>query len=297
MMQEKNTKQSTKQNMKTKQNKTLRVSETTIDEDDSSALTESNARKTVEMNKKGITRNHAAATNVNAKASFTKKPDKETVKRVVDDSWAEKQSEAFCKWLNFNFDSSEDLEFEIASIKAQGGERSRTALRTLQFHQRKAQAKIKAVSLYNSPEFIGMRNAIESEIKRKRLLIRSDKDVFADVGLKGQMVKMLLSYSSAWLRLGLETIFGETITLDQFIKEQEERSKIRSHLGILTPDKNDAKVRQHAEKIVCDRLCLIFVRFFSYYFFAATDIQISPEKVHLRPNYFRSTNQEKIYRR
>ena len=262
MMQENKTKQSTKQTMKMKQNRPLMVSATINDKNDSSTLIDSNERKRVVMNKKVKTRSQTAATNSSAKPSLSKKPDKVAVKRIVDDSWAEKQSEAFCKWLNFNFDSSEDLEFEIASIKAQGGERSRTALRTLQFHQRKAQAKIKAVSLYNSPEFVGMRNAIESEIKRKRLLIRSDKDVFADVGLKGQMVKMLLSYSSAWLRLGLETIFGETITLDQFIKEQEERSKIRSHLGILTPDKNDAKVRQRFEKIVYDKFCLIFVLFF-----------------------------------
>jgi len=99
MMQEKKTKQSKKQSMKTKQNKPLRVTE---NEDESSTLIESNTRKNVVMNKKGISRKHAAATKVDAKASFTKKPDKVIVKCIVDNSWAEKQSEAFCKWLNFN---------------------------------------------------------------------------------------------------------------------------------------------------------------------------------------------------
>ena len=50
-----------------------------------------------------------------------------------------------------------------------------------------------------------IRHSIEAEVNSGKLSIRSDRDVFADVGLRGQIMSLLMSYSTPWLRLGLET--------------------------------------------------------------------------------------------
>jgi hypothetical protein len=46
------------------------------------------------------------------------------------------------------------------------------------------------------------------EIDREGLVVREDKALHADVGLREVMVSLLLSYDPQWLRLGLETVLG-----------------------------------------------------------------------------------------
>ena len=57
-----------------------------------------------------------------------------------------------------------------------------------------------------------MMQAIDKEVCSKRLGIRSDHNVFSNVNLRGQLVSLIMSYTTPWLKLGLETMFGESIT-------------------------------------------------------------------------------------
>jgi abnormal spindle-like microcephaly-associated protein len=44
-------------------------------------------------------------------------------------------------------------------------------------------------------------------------LIREDRDILADLGLQEELFSLLFSYEMPWLRLGLEIVFGEIISV------------------------------------------------------------------------------------
>jgi len=134
-----------------------------------------------------------------------------------DSEWAEKQCDAYAKWLNYSFQPTEDVAHENSLHDGGDGDScqsSRTGLRTLLLHRRRAQARKQALELYQTDEMKNIRHSIEAEVDSGKLSIRSDRDVFADVGLRGQIMSLLMSYSTPWLRLGLETIFGEILSSD-----------------------------------------------------------------------------------
>ena len=135
---------------------------------------------------------------------------------TYDSEWAEKQCDAFAKWLNYSFSPTEDIAHEL-SLQDGGVDSSsmtRAGLRTLLLHRRRAQGRKRAAELYQTEEMVQVRHAIEAEVASGKLSIRSDRDVFADVGLRGQVMSLLMSYATPWLRLGLETIFGEILSGD-----------------------------------------------------------------------------------
>ena len=43
--------------------------------------------------------------------------------------------------------------------------------------------------------------------------MRDDRDLLADVGLQEELFGLLFSYEMPWIRLGLEIVFGEIITI------------------------------------------------------------------------------------
>lgn len=53
-----------------------------------------------------------------------------------------------------------------------------------------------------------------SHITEGRLAVRDDRAPWADVGLREHLVSTLMSFSDNWLRLGLETLFGEVLCSD-----------------------------------------------------------------------------------
>ena len=61
-----------------------------------------------------------------------------------------------------------------------------------------------------------IKTIIHGEIFKGRLSIRTDRELHADLGLRKQLVSLLLSYTTPWLRLGLEVFFGECIEPEQF---------------------------------------------------------------------------------
>jgi abnormal spindle-like microcephaly-associated protein len=136
---------------------------------------------------------------------------------IYDEKWADKQCEAFAGWLNYTFQPSEDKDHESNALndKAEAYDATktdRTALRTLILHRRMAQVRAKATDLFNSENMKVAQRSIHAEVVRRRLKLREDRDMYADLTLRGQITSLLLSYSTPWLRLGLETIFGEVIS-------------------------------------------------------------------------------------
>ena len=44
-------------------------------------------------------------------------------------------------------------------------------------------------------------------------MIRKDKQINKDVGMKQSILSLVLSYNPLWLRIALETVYGEVIML------------------------------------------------------------------------------------
>ena len=106
-------------------------------------------------------------------------------------------------WLNYTFNPDEE-ERHSGSTVASG-------LRGLLIHRRLAQVRTKANELFHSDAMHRTRLALVKEISRGRLSIREDRDVTADIQLRRQLVTLLLSYTTPWLRMGLEVMFDESI--------------------------------------------------------------------------------------
>ena len=121
------------------------------------------------------------------------------------DDWAGKQCDTFVSWLNYTFHPDEE-EGDSAS--------GRNGLRALVIHRRLAQVRYRAADLFQSDAMKGIRDTVQSEIAKGRLAIRSDQDLYADLSLRKQTTQLLLSYTTPWLRLGLEVMFGERIMPD-----------------------------------------------------------------------------------
>jgi len=139
------------------------------------------------------------------------------VASTSNDTWADKQCRTFQEWLNFLFHGSNNGGMPVDTEPIQetdGGRRDDEGcgtLRSLLQQRRRAQARHKAMSFYKQPEMLVIQNAIEHEIKSKRLRLKTNPYVLSSVNLRGQLISLLLSYSTPWLCLGLETIFGENI--------------------------------------------------------------------------------------
>lgn len=127
----------------------------------------------------------------------------------LNNNWAEKQCETFAGWLNYTFHPIEDDDDNNEAVS--GGSSNRNGLRTLLIHRRSAQIRTKAAELFFGESMRKVKGIIQSEIARGRLSMRSDRDISADLGLRKQAITLLLSYTTPWLRVGLEVMFGECI--------------------------------------------------------------------------------------
>ena len=59
-----------------------------------------------------------------------------------------------------------------------------------------------------------MISKLEIEVERMRLAIRKDKNINKDVGMKQKLLYLIFSYNPLWLRVGLQTIYGELLQLN-----------------------------------------------------------------------------------
>lgn len=142
------------------------------------------------------------------------------IAREADD-WAGKQCDTFVSWLNYTFQPDDD---EDDCCPTQ-----QTGLRALVIHRRLAQVRFRAADLFQGDVMRTVRNIVQSEISRGRLTIRSDRDLYADLNLRKQVTNLLLSYTTPWLRLGLEVMFGECI-ITESLQNQSDDKMVRASL-------------------------------------------------------------------
>jgi hypothetical protein len=145
------------------------------------------------------------------------------------DEWAEKQSETFLHWLNYTFHPSEDEDQQDTDGTNDAGSPSCSGLRMLLIHRRLAQSRTKASGFFYGDSMQKVKNTIHAEISRGRLSIRSDRDLYYDLSLRRQVTALLQSYTTPWLRLGLEVMFGECIVVDN---SAHDPSKVRNLIRV-----------------------------------------------------------------
>lgn len=149
----------------------------------------------------------------------------ETSKNVEVNEWAEKQSETFVNWLNYTLHPSEEDEHQGARDMTDADSPSCSGLRMLLIHRRLAQSRMKASGVFYGDRMQKVKSKIHSEIARGRLAIRPDRDVYYDLSLRRQITALLQSYTTPWLRLGLEVMFGECVAEDNSVHDP---SKVRN---------------------------------------------------------------------
>uniref|UniRef100_A0A3Q2P7P5 Abnormal spindle microtubule assembly n=1 Tax=Fundulus heteroclitus TaxID=8078 RepID=A0A3Q2P7P5_FUNHE len=71
-----------------------------------------------------------------------------------------------------------------------------------------------ACQLFTSEAVVKAIQRLELEVEARRLLVRKDRHLWKDIGERKKVLNWLLSYNPLWLRIGLETIFGELISLE-----------------------------------------------------------------------------------
>ncbi|PNJ50123.1 ASPM isoform 3 [Pongo abelii] len=71
-----------------------------------------------------------------------------------------------------------------------------------------------ACRLFTSEKMIKAIKKLEIEIEARRLIVRKDRHLWKDVGERQKVLNWLLSYNPLWLRIGLETTYGELISLE-----------------------------------------------------------------------------------
>ena len=134
-----------------------------------------------------------------------------------NDEFSEKQCQVFTNWLNHILKPMSDVQVEFHSATDNPSHVVNPKKRTI-LSQKLEKARLSANDLYHSREFSHIRTALAAEIARGALSIRTDRDIFADISLRNQMIDVLLSYSPTWLRVGLETIFQEKLSIKDLLQ-------------------------------------------------------------------------------
>ncbi|KAJ4445160.1 hypothetical protein ANN_06961 [Periplaneta americana] len=146
-----------------------------------------------------------------------------------DEEWMVQQEREFVKWLNSLLTPPEELdsttalpkvdvaELWIQSCRTQDIEPapSRETVSSKYHTQHRLDALRKAAfSLFRSQDVAQILSRVVVHVDKKLIEIRNDRDLPRDFGLKCKVMELLLSYNPLWLRIGLETIYGQTIPLE-----------------------------------------------------------------------------------
>ncbi|XP_013394208.1 abnormal spindle-like microcephaly-associated protein homolog [Lingula anatina] len=144
-----------------------------------------------------------------------------------DERWIEKQEKGFERWLNFILTPEEDVGDGKKPAKVDAGSLCVTSvtvnklaptkevlsLRAYSARRRLNRLRRTACLLFQSEAFVMGVRKIEAEIETGHLAVRKDRKLHADLGIKQVVLDMILSYNPLWLRIGLETTYGEILPL------------------------------------------------------------------------------------
>uniref|UniRef100_A0A8C3SCB0 Abnormal spindle microtubule assembly n=1 Tax=Chelydra serpentina TaxID=8475 RepID=A0A8C3SCB0_CHESE len=148
-----------------------------------------------------------------------------------DERWKEKQQRGFTWWLNFILTPDDfTVKTESSQVNAAalilGAENHHKAsvpkaptkeemsLRAYTARCRLNKLRRAACRLFTSETMVKAIKRLEFEIETRRLLVRKDRHLWKDIGERQKVLNWLLSYNPLWLRIGLETIYGELIALE-----------------------------------------------------------------------------------
>ncbi|XP_071948699.1 uncharacterized protein [Antedon mediterranea] len=184
-------------------------------------------KRPIKKGKKGVAISHLML----KKADIPRHPMPFAAKNMFyDERWIDKQEQGFVKWLNYILtpeDYSLDPKCKSAKVNASklflsastmGNTRAPTkevlSLRAYSARRQMNRLRREACSLFQSEPVIRVIQKIEAEVERGGLEIRKDKHIHADYGIKENLLNMMLSYNPLWLRIGLETIYGEMLAIE-----------------------------------------------------------------------------------
>jgi abnormal spindle-like microcephaly-associated protein len=121
---------------------------------------------------------------------------------LFDDQWREKQEACFSEWINFMFAE------EVSAAEAEAAE---STYRALERRRHDDRVRWRVASVWESPEVRQIMYKVDKEVKLERLLMRMDRMVHTDVGLRDLLLQILLSINTASLRPALEVIYNQAI--------------------------------------------------------------------------------------
>ncbi|KAM4738484.1 abnormal spindle-like microcephaly-associated protein isoform 2-T2 [Anableps anableps] len=146
-----------------------------------------------------------------------------------DERWIEKQERGFTWWLNHVLTPDDfKVNTEVAKVSAvslaMGSEdkfsvpkaptKEEMSFSTYTAKRKLNRLRRSACQLFTSEAMVKAIQRLELEVEARRLLVRKDRHLWKDVGERKKVLNWLLSYNPLWLRIGLETIFGELISLE-----------------------------------------------------------------------------------
>ncbi|NXA34176.1 ASPM protein, partial [Eudromia elegans] len=148
-----------------------------------------------------------------------------------DERWKEKQQRGFTWWLNFILTPDDfTVKANISQVNAaalilgvdnhhktsvpKAPTKDEVSLKAYTAQRRLNKLRRAACRLFTSEKIVKAIKKLEVEIESRRLLIRKDRHLWKDVGERQKVLNWLLSYNPLWLRIGLETVYGELISLE-----------------------------------------------------------------------------------
>ncbi|XP_059269018.1 abnormal spindle-like microcephaly-associated protein isoform X2 [Mustela nigripes] len=148
-----------------------------------------------------------------------------------DERWKEKQEQGFTWWLNFILTPDDfTVKTSISEVNAatlllglesqhkisvpRAPTKDEMSLRAYTARCRLNRLRRAACHLFTSEKMVKAIKKLEIEIEARRLVVRKDRHLWKDVGERQKVLNWLLSYNPLWLRIGLETIFGELLSLE-----------------------------------------------------------------------------------
>uniref|UniRef100_A0A8C1XAS4 Abnormal spindle microtubule assembly n=1 Tax=Cyprinus carpio TaxID=7962 RepID=A0A8C1XAS4_CYPCA len=145
-----------------------------------------------------------------------------------DDRWIEKQERGFTWWMNYVLTpddfkvATEVTEVNALSLTMENDKfnipkaptKEEMSFSTYTARQRLNRLRRAACKLFTSDTMIKAIQRLELEVEAKRLLVRKDRHLWKDIGERQKVLNWLISYNPLWLRIGLETIYGELISLE-----------------------------------------------------------------------------------
>ncbi|NXC09105.1 ASPM protein, partial [Orthonyx spaldingii] len=148
-----------------------------------------------------------------------------------DERWKEKQQRGFTWWLNFvltpdDFSVKTNTSHVNAAALILGEEnhhkmslpkaptKDEASLRAYTARRKLNKLRREACCLFTSETMVRAIQKLEVEVETRRLLVRRDRHLWKDIGERQKVLNWLLSYNPLWLRIGLETIYGELIALE-----------------------------------------------------------------------------------